>query len=287
MEVLHCIGKQFRQLCILISPAGAVHTEPRGFHDHFTQNHFGMLDKIAVHTDTVLVRIQPHPIRLYVRHAVTFLQEDNVAGNFGASIGLKRIIWETNRSYQVSPLCQIFADSRIFLIHRSLGGNERHDSTWTDLIQCLAKEIIVDEPVVFIILFIPNLEVTKGYIADRYIKKAIRHLYLFKAVHHNTAVLIKLLGDSATDGIKLYAIDFAFCHTVRQHTDEIADAAGRLQNVSLLEAHLSKRLIHRLNNDRRGIKRGEGAGSGSGIFLLIKQRFQLQIFSVSLIEAIR
>ena len=52
---------------------------------------------------------------------------------------------------------------------------------------------------VFVILPVPYFEIAKRHIADGHIKEAVRHLHLFKAVHGNTAVLIKLLCNASAD----------------------------------------------------------------------------------------
>ena len=271
MEVLHSFGKQLGQVCVLVGTAGAVHAEPGGFHDHIAQHHFRVLHKIAVHADAVLVGVQMHPIRLDVRHAVPLLQEDNVAGDFGSGVGLKRIVGQSDSPDQVSPLCQILADSGVFLVQRTLGGDERDHAARTNLIQRLSKEIVVDQPVVFVVFLIPYFEIAKRHIADGHIKEAVRHLHLFKAIHGNAAVLIELLCDPSADGVDFHTVDFAVRHAVRQHTDEVANTAGRFQNISLPEAHLRKCLVHSPDDDRGGVKGGKGTGSGGGIFVLGKQ----------------
>ena len=286
MKVLHRFGKQVRQVCVLIGSTGTVHTKPGTFHDHFPQNHFRVLNEIAVLSDTVFVGVQMYPVRLDVRHTVFLLQENDVAGDFRAGVALEGIVGQTNGTDEVRPLGKIFADSGIFLVHGSLGGDKGHNTARTHLIQSLAKEIIMDEPVVLVVLFVPNLEISKGYVADGHIKEAVRHLDLFKPIHSNAAVLIELLGNAPGDGVDLHTVGFAVRHALRQHTDKVADAAAWLQEVPLTKSHLLQRLIHGPDNDRRGVKSRQGAGAGSGIFLLIQQRLQLQILAVALIKAV-
>ena len=286
MEVLHSFGKQLGQVCVLVGPAGAVHAEPGGFHDHIAQYHFRVLHKISVHTDTVFIGVQMHPIRLYVRHSVTLLQKDNVAGNFGSCVGLKRIVGQPDSPDQIGSLCQVLANSRVFLVHRTLGGDERDHAARAHLIQRLSKKIVVDQPVVLVVFLIPYLEIAKRHIADGHIKEAVGHLHLFEAIHGNAAVLIELLCNPPADGVDFHTVGFAVRHAVRQHTDEISNTAGRLQNISLPEAHLRKCLVHGPDDDRGSVKGGKGAGSGGSIFVLVKQGFQLQIFSVALIKTV-
>ena len=119
---------------------------------------------------------------------------------------------------------------------------------------------------VLIIPLIHHLEIAKGNIANCHVKEAVRHLYLFKAGDGNGAVLIELLGDAPGDGIQLHTVGVTVCHGIRNHADKVANTAGRLQNIALPEAHLRQCLIHRLDNDRGGVKSGQGAGSGGCVF---------------------
>ena len=92
MKILDGALQKLGQVGIFIPTANAVHTEPGGFHDHFAQNHVRVLDKVAVHTDAVRVGIQMHPVRFNVRHPITLLQEQNIAGDLRTGIALESII---------------------------------------------------------------------------------------------------------------------------------------------------------------------------------------------------
>lgn len=91
---------------------------------------------------------------------------------------------------------------------------------------------------IFIVFLVQYLKIAKGNIADCHIKEAVRHLHLFKTGNGNAAVLVKLLGDSSADRVDLHTVGFAAVHAVRHHANEVADTAGRLQNVALTKAHL-------------------------------------------------
>ena len=51
-----------------------------------------MLNKVPVHQDTVFIRAELYPIRLYIHNAVTLLQDENVRYNFCSCIALKGVI---------------------------------------------------------------------------------------------------------------------------------------------------------------------------------------------------
>jgi len=144
----------------------------------------------------------------------------------------------------------------------------------------------MDEPVVFVIAPVNDLEISERHIAHRRVKETVRDLCLFIAGDSDPAVLVKLSGNAAGDAVQLHTVGFAGAHAVRQHSDEVADAAGRLQQIAAFQTHLCQRLVDGVDDDGRGIKGGQAAGPRGGIFLLSEQRFQLGIPAVLFIEAI-
>ena len=99
---------------------------------------------------------------------VAFLQEDNVAGDFCTGISLEGVVRQADGSNQVGTLGQIFAYSRIFLIHRAFAGDKGHDTARTHLIQRLPKEIVMDKPVVLVVPLIYHFEIPKGTLPVSY-----------------------------------------------------------------------------------------------------------------------
>ena len=187
-----------------------------------------MLHKIAVHADAVFIRIQMQPIRLQIRDMVALLQKEDVAGDFCSGILLEGVVRQADSANQIGALGQIFADGRVFLVHGSLAGNKSNNPSGPHLVQRLPKEIVVDEPVVLVVPLIYHLEIPKGDVAHRYIKEAVGHLHLFKAVHGNAGILVKLLGDTAADTVQLHTVGFAACHICREKPQKVAGAAGWL-----------------------------------------------------------
>ena len=131
-----------------------------------------------------------------------------------------------------------------------------------------------------------DLDISKRHIAHCCVKKAVRYLRLFIAGDSDPAVLIKLSGDASGDAVQLHTVGFAGVHAVRQHSHKVANAAGRLQQVAAFQAHLCQRLVDGVDENGRGIKSGQAAGTGGGIFLLGEQRFQLGVPAVLFIEAV-
>ncbi len=75
----------------------------------------------------------------------------------------------------------------------------------------------------------------------------------FKARHGDVGVWIELLGNPARDAVQLYAVEPGRRHALRQQAEEIADAAGRFQNVAGLKAEIFYGLINRLDNRGAGV----------------------------------
>ena len=126
-----------------------------------------------------------------------------------------------------------FRTAGVFLVQSAFAGNERHNTAEPHLVQRLAEEIVVDQPVVLVVPFIQHFEIPKGDVAHGYIKKAVGHLHSFKAVYGNVGILVKLARNPPGNGIQLYAIGFAARQICGEQAKEITGAAGWLQNVAL------------------------------------------------------
>ena len=131
------------------------------------------------------------------------------------------------------------------------------------------------------------MELAEGDIADGNIEKVIREGSFLIALHRDTAFLIKLAGDAPGEIIQLHAVELAAAHAFRQHTEKIADTAGRLQNVALREAHLPQGGIDAADDHRRRKERRERGFAGSGVFGIRQQVFQLAVSWVLFIEEVR
>ena len=120
MKPRYRFAQKIGKIGIFIGLAHAVHAVLGALHGHLAQHHFRMPDEIAVHADTVFIRVQMHPIRLNIHDPVTLLKKEDVTGDLCSGIGLERCIRQTDRSDEVGALRQIFAHGRILLIHRAL-----------------------------------------------------------------------------------------------------------------------------------------------------------------------
>ena len=98
--------------------------------------------------------------------------------------------------------------------------------------------------------------------------------------------MIELAGDTSADTVQLYPVNFGVGQHFRAHTDEVADAAGRLQQIAGLKAHVLQHLIDGADDHGRGIKGGEGGFSGGGVLVLVQQGFQFGVLAVTLVKAV-
>ena len=240
--------------------------------------------KVGIHFQPVSVSVQMHPVRLHVGHAAALLQEQNVGCDLRTGSGLEGIIWQPDSTQQIRSLGDVLSDRRILLIHGAFAGDEGHHAAGAHLIQGAGKEIIMNKEVVFIVLLIQYLELPKGYVANGYIKEAVRQVGFLKALNRNVVFLIELLGNAPGNAVQLHAVHFGVAHFLRKQTHKVANAAAGFQNVAGLEAQIGKNLIHGTNYNRRGVERCQGGFPGGGVFILGQQDFQLGVMGVGFLE---
>ena len=111
------------------------------------------------------------------------------------------------------------------LIHRPLGSDERYKPARAYLIQCAGKKVIVDQEMVLVIPLVVEGIAAEWDIADGKVEKAVRQFGILKALHRDTVLLVKLLGNPPGDGIQFHAEQLAVFHALRHQPKEIADPA--------------------------------------------------------------
>ena len=98
-----------------------------------------------------------------------------------------------------------------------------------------------------------HLVIAKGHVAHRQVKGIVRKTHPLKAVHRDVGLGIKLSGDPSGDRIQFHAVECGILHGIRQHTQEIPRAHGRLQQIFGIQSHLLHSLVNPLNNGRGGV----------------------------------
>ena len=86
--------------------------------------------------------------------------------------------------------------------------------------------------------------IAERHIANDSVKEAVGNIGFFKRLCRNRGFLIELLCDTRRNFVDLNAVDFAVLHRLGQHTDKVSDTAGRLQDVTLMKAHLFHCLVN-------------------------------------------
>ena len=228
-----------------------------------------------------------HPIWRNIHNSVTLFQKQNVGSHLRPRICLKRIVRQTNGSQKLGSLCNIFSYGCAFLIHCAFGCDKCNHTAGTHLIQSLAEKIIVYQKVIFIVPLIADLKLSERDITDCHIKKAVGKIRILKALYADVRFLIKLLCNSAADAVQFHTVNVAVFHAFGQKSQEIACAAGRLQDISRFKAHLRKSLINCFDNRRLRVKSGQRAFPCGRKFFFGQQAFQLNIVSVCFGKALR
>ena len=120
MNIGNRVIQQTFKVGVFVWLTGRFFAEPSRHHLHFTENHIGVIDKVAVHLDTVFIGIQVYPIRFNVNDTVTLLENENIGNDLGSCVALKSVVRQTDRSEKLRALCDILPHGRTFFIHRTL-----------------------------------------------------------------------------------------------------------------------------------------------------------------------
>ena len=138
----------------------------------------------------------------------------------------------------------------------------------------------MNEQMVFIVATVMQAVIAKRHIADGEIKEVIREFGVFVTGDLNVRVRIQLASNPSADAVQFHAGKLAVCHTLRQHTEEVADTHGRLQYLTAVKSHLTEGIIHGFDNYRRGVMRVKDRCACGLVFVLSEQTAQLLIAAV-------
>ena len=261
------------------------------------QHHFGVGLEIAVHTHEAgaFLAVLPdigvafndlrlHPFRqrlIFTQGNLPLLQEHDGHGGICPGIGLENAVRQADRAQQITAPGDIPPRPIILFVHRAaadaVGGNERDHAACPDLINRFGKEIIVNQKPLPVITLVHHGIITKRHVADSKVEKAVREVGFFVAAHRDTGLGIELLGDAPGDAVQLHAVQLGRGHALRQQAEEISHAAGRLQNVPFLKAHVPDGLIDGLDNQGAGVVGIEGGCPRRFVLAVRQQAFQLLI----------
>ena len=243
----------------------------RAFGGDLPQHHLRMLRKILVNGVAFRCFAKVYPVCPLYRCTVTLLQEQNVSNHARVGIALERIIRQTNRTYQIGAVGKVLTDRGILLIHRTAGRYHCHHTARTHKVKALGDKIIVDEEIVAVIPLIRYFVIAERYVAHNTVKKAVRELHRFKALHRNLVFLVQLLCNTARNAVQLHTVHPNLLHAVRHQTHEIADTTGRFQHIAFGQSHIAQGFIHCLDDRRGSVKRVQRTGTGFLILICREQ----------------
>ena len=106
---------------------------------------------------------------------------------------------------------------------------------------------------------------------------AVWELGVLKALDGDARPLVELPCYLSRERVNLHAVEPAVRHAVWKQAQEVAHAAGRLQDVAFGKAKAVKGFVHRLDDNGRGIERRQGGFHRRTVFLIGEDGFQLLI----------
>ena len=274
--------KKLSEIFVFIGLTGGFGAIGSRAHHHFTEYHIGIVDKVLVHSDAVLIDTEVYPILLSLYDSVSFLEKNNIRHNLVRSCAIKGIVGQTDSTEEVGSLRDILSDRRVLFIKSTRTGNECNDTTGANLIQGFRKEIVVNKEVVLVVLLIKELEIIERYITDCHVKEAIGKMSFLISVDGNAVLLIELPCNSTRNAVKLNTIHLGV-HTLGKKSHKVTYTARGFKNVTTFKSHIFKSVIHRPNNRGRRVKSRQRRFVGGFVFFRRKQIFQFVVLHAPII----
>ena len=94
----------------------------------------------------------------------------------------------------------------------------------------------MNEEIFLVVALVRYLKLSKGYITDRRVEKIIRKVRPLEALDLNIRLLIEHLRYMSAYFVQLHTVKAACAHAFGQSPEEIAHAAGGLQDIAALES---------------------------------------------------
>ena len=117
-----------------------------------------------------------------------------------------------------------------------------------------------------VICLVVDLILAEGDVADGQIVE-VPPVGGFKSSYGDVRLGVELLGNASADGVQFHTIQTAVSHFLRQHTEEVAHAAGRFQDVAGLKAQAVDCLVDGTDHRGAGVVGIQCGASGCGVFL--------------------
>ena len=253
LDMLHRFGKLVCQHCTLNGCNGEFLPSVLGaFCGQFAQNHLRVAYEILVDGKAVLGLAKLHPVWLMVDRTVTLLQKNNVRNNIGTSIGAESVVGQTDGTQQIGSLCNVLAGSAVLAVHGVAAGNERHDAARTHLVDGLGEKVVVNRKSQLVVRLVVDFILTERHIAHRQIVE-ITAVGSLKTGNGNVCLRIQFFRNTPGDAVQFHAVQAAVLHGVWPHSEEVAHAHTRFQNVTAAEAHALHGIVDTTDNSGAGV----------------------------------
>ena len=277
MNVLYRFMELLCKRNILQGLHGVVDAMGGAFGAVFAHDHFRVFQEIAVNGVAVLCLPQMHPVRFNFDRAIPLLQEDNVRHYLCTGIGFEGGVGKPDSAQQLRSLGKVLPDVGVLSVHGIAAGHKGHNAAGTHLVQRLGEKIVVSIEAQLVVGGIVDLVLPKGYVANGKVKKVLP-LGGFKAADGDIGLWVQLSGDPPADGIQLHTVQAAVAHFLREHTEEVAHAHRRLQDIAGSEAHISDCFIDGADDRGACVVGVQGRRTGGGVFLRGKRGAQFGKF---------
>ena len=133
---------------------------------------------------------------------------------------------------------------------------------------------------VFVVFRVVGLEIPERHVSDNHIECAVFELCTLKSTVLYFRFRVEFLCDTGGQAVEFNAVQTAVLrHFRREVSEEITCSHCRVEYLAAGKSHVFKRRVNALYDIRLGVKCGERAFPGGGIFLVRKQVFQLGIFA--------
>ena len=273
-------GKPFGGVAVRLYRARI--SESSGHDFRSSKNHFGVLSEVPVFLKYACFAVNSlgtHPVQISVIFMLKFelLKEKNVRDCLGSGCA-ECVLRKTYAAEEIRLSGQLTAERIIVLIHSSGGSDKRHYSAGLQLVDGFCKEIIVDK--VFVIFRVVWLEIPERHVSDNHIECSVFELGTLKSTVLYFRFWVEFLCYSGGQAVEFNAVQTAvFRHFRREIPEEITRSHCRVEDLAAGKSHVFKRRINALYDVRLGVKSGECAFTGGGIFLVREQIFQLGVFA--------
>ena len=133
---------------------------------------------------------------------------------------------------------------------------------------------------IFVIFRVVGLEIPERHVSDNHIECSIFELCALKSTVLYFRFRVEFLCDTGGQAVEFNAVQTAVLrHFRREVSEEISCSHCRVEYLAAGKSHVFKRRVNALYDIRLGVKCGERAFTGGGIFLVREQVFQFGILS--------